>query len=635
MGSKDRRFREFGKFRLDPDKKVLYADDRLVDQQLKEIELLCLLTERRGELLTKDEILDQIWPGAYVEESNLSQHIYRLRKTFREFGETAELIQTVPRRGYRFVGEISGDEPALVIERHSISKTIIEEVDISEEPNRPETLVSSATIERRAILLPVTACICVAAAVAVGVYLYSLTVVNASQSIRSVAVLPLRPLSSNDDQSLGLGFADALITSLGGINELEVRSVNSVSNYAEKPAEPLEIAKKLGVDAIIDGTVQRANGSLRVTLRLIRSSDGKQLWADTFDRAEANVFPLQDAMASSTANALALKLSITPERITENLDAYRAYLQGQYLFRRRETSNSGQFYRQAIDLDPNFAEAWAGLAAVYAMGDDMPRAAETADRAVSIKPTLGEAHAVRGFIKMFLYWDWPEAEKSLTRAVELDRNSVEAHHWLGTYLTTRRRFDEAEKMLTRAVELYPTSANLIADLGLVYFHSGEFEKAEAVFLQARTIEERFANSRLRDLYAKQGRDNEALRLQLQLVCPPATEGAECRENVTRSFEKEGLRGTIAADLKRYYNGLSAKDVPPESVAHLWYGIALNHALLGQKAEALNALNRSLTLKMPFEQMNFNAPFLAVESRFDNLRSEPEFQEILRKLRLAS
>jgi DNA-binding winged helix-turn-helix (wHTH) protein/TolB-like protein len=635
MGSNNGHFREFGRFRLDPEKKVLYADERLVDQQLKEIELLCLLTERRGELLTKDEILDQIWPGAYVEESNLSQHIYRLRKTFREFGETGELIQTIPRRGYRFVGDIKSDENALVIERHSISKTFIEEMDISEEPNRQETLVSAAPKGRRAILLPVAACICVAAVLAAGVYLYSLTVVNANQPIRSIAVLPLRPLSSNDDQSIGLGFADALITSLGGINELEVRSVNSVSNYAEKPTEPLEIAKKLGVDAIIDGTVQRANGNLRVTLRLIRASDGKQLWADTFDRPEASIFALQDSMASSTANALALKLSVAPKLITENLDAYRAYLQAQYLFRRRETSSSGQFYRKAIELDPNFAEAWAGLAAVYAMGDDMPRAAETADRAVSIKPTLAEAHAVRGFIRMFLYWDWPEAEKSLTRAVELDRNSVEAHHWLGTYLTTRRRFDEAEKVLTRAVELYPTSANLIADLGLVYFHSGQFEKAEIAFLQARTIEERFATSRLRDLYAKQGRDSDAFRLQLQLVCPPATEGTKCRESVTRSFEKEGLRATMAADLKRYYRGLSTKDVAAEGVAHIWYGIALNHAELGQKAEALNALNRSLTLKMPFEQMNFNAPFLAVESRFDNIRSEPEFQEILRKLRLAS
>jgi TolB-like protein len=257
------------------------------------------------------------------------------------------------------------------------------------------------------------------------------------RSIKSIAVLPLKSLDSEtNNRALSLGFADALITSLGKLPEIRILSVNAISRYTDERQESLEISRKLSVDAVMDGTLQRANGKLRVTLRLLDTNDGKQLWSHSFDESESNIFSLQDAMARQTAEGLAADVigQDQAKRPTDNLEAYHLYLQGQYLFRRRETSKGGGFFEKAIELDPKFARAYARLAVAYAMGDAMADAEATVNQALELQPDLAEAHAVRGFIKMFLDWDWAAADESLRRAVELDPNSVEAHHWRGIIL---------------------------------------------------------------------------------------------------------------------------------------------------------------------------------------------------------
>ena len=634
MGSKNGHFREFGKFRLDAENKLLWADEKPINLQLKEIELLCLLTERRGEILTKDEILDRVWADSFVEESNLAQHIYRLRKKFKELGETDELIQTVPRRGYRFVGEINDQNNGdLVIERHSFSKTFVQEIENSEEPNALDGPIKNIDQKVNRRLLPIGIGMCVLAAIAVGVYAYNSRLAGVGQPIRSIAVLPLRSLEGEEGKILGMGFADTLTTSLGRIDELKVVSSRSAGRYLDEITEPVDIGRKLNVDAVIDGTLQQANGKYRVTLRITRTADGKQIWSTSFDKPESEIFQLQDLIALETSRALELNLRTQTKHETANVGAYQFYLQGLYIFRRRGTSNfnSAPLFKKAIELDPQFAKAYAGLAGVYAIGVSMEEAETTVNKALELDPNLADAHAVRGFIKIFLDWDWNEAEKSLNRAVELDKNSVEAHHWRGILYQIRGRFDEAKADVKRALELDPTSANMTSDLGHIYYSAREFEEAERLFKSADAMESNIAIHRLIWLYELQGRENEALQAKIQSYCSRLNDEkrSECEEPLRKSFEQNGIKGIAQDDIAIYLEPAQKKDVTSD----IGYGLARSYLQIGDKEKALESLTRSLETKARYELMNFGFPFIKFDPIFDEIRDDPKFKALLDKLNL--
>ncbi len=394
--------REFGEFVLDTEKRVLWFENDPVNLQLKEIELLCVLTEQSGEVVTKQTLLDRVWADSFVEESNLSRHVYRIRKTFKELGASDDLIQTVPRRGYRFTGSVNESRnDDLIIERHLISRTLFEEVEDQAKPSL-ESISAELMLKKRPQTVGLVLFLAAILGTVASFYLYNRNVKPVlAQPINSVAVLPLRTTNSRDENVLRFGFSDALITSLGKLDDLHVISANAVSRYAETTDDPIVIAKELGVDAVMDGTLQKANGKFRVTLRLLRAADGKQIWAGVFDEAESRIFELQDEMARQTAQILvkSFKTGEAVERPTTNLEAYNLFLQGEYFFRRREISKAGAYFKKAIELDSQFAEAWAGLASVYAMGDAMGEAEPTVNKALELKPNLAQAHAVHGFIK--------------------------------------------------------------------------------------------------------------------------------------------------------------------------------------------------------------------------------------------
>lgn len=629
MNNKNGHLRQFGRFQLDAEKKVLTFEEKPVEVQLKEIELLCFLTENGGEILTKEEILNRVWADSFVEESNLSQHIYRLRKIFREFGETAEFIQTVPRRGYRWTGETK-ENKELIIERHFVSKTLIEELEDSVEPNLKAVSAKPVRTKAGRYWLPIAACLAFLT-IAFGFYFYNSIQTSANQPIKSVAVLPLKSLDNTENKALSYGFADALITNLGKIDKLKVLSTNSVNHFAEQNKEPLEIGKLLKVDAVIDGTLQRANGKYRVTLRLLRTADGKQIWSNSFDKPESEIFGLQDLMALQTSQALEFNLTTKTKHETANVEAYQFYLQGLYIFRRRGTSNvnSAPLFKKAIELDPKFAKAYAGLAGVYAIGVSMEEAETTINKALELDPDLAEAHAVRGFIKMFLDWDWNEAEKSLNRAVELDGNSVEALHWRGTLHQIRGKFDEAKADLKRAMELDPTSANMTSDLGYIYFFAREFDEAEKLLKTAEMMESNIANNRLMLLYELQGRENEALQVKIQFYCSRLDNEnkSKCEERFTQNFENGGIKGIAKDNIEFNEESAKTKDLDSD----IWYGLAISYLQIGNKEKALDSLKRSIETKKRFETMNFSFPFIKSNPIFAEVKSESEFQEILRKV----
>ena len=628
----------FGKCLLDSEKKVLWSDDKPVPLPLKAVELLSVLVTKGGAVVTKDEIWRSVWQDSFVEETNLTHNIYLLRKTFKDLGEP-DLIQTVPRRGYRFAGEVrphsNGD---LVIEKHSFTRTLVEELPANEVAlDAAKALRTRSIVRSAAVVVVVIATL----GLAIAVWRGSPADAVASSRMNAIAVLPLTSINKNDDDSaLGLGIADALITRLGKLNVIRIVSTKTASRYSDTTREPVDIGRELGVDGVLDGTLQRANGRLRVTLRLIRTSDGVQIWSGLISDTESEIFRLEDALAHQTAQALSLNLKPVddPKRPTSNLEAYHQFLRGDYLFRLRGHKNatlSVPFFKEAVRLDPDFAQAWAGLAAALAMGIQIPEAEAMLERALQRDPGLAEAHATRGFIQMFHYWNWPEAEASLNRAIELDPNSLQAHHWRGVYLSFHGRLDEARAEMERALELDPVSVNLNSDLGQLYYFAGDNARGEEYCKRALSMDPEygFAHGYLSYIYESQGKPDEAFGHFARGECWNSAEEASCIDEKRRLYEQGGWRAARTENSKKVLSQMDSGKLKGGSRSSVYYALAMDAARVGDDGLAIEYLNRAVDSKARFETMNFTFPYLRVHPMFSRLRDDARFHAVLRKINL--
>ena len=523
---------EFGKFRLDTQKKTLWHDGISVPMPLKELELLCVLIENRGELVTKEELLNKVWEDSFVEESNLSRHIYLLRQTFKEFGENEDLIQNIARRGYRFTGDVcEAINGEVILEKYTVTRT---QIEIQENKDRKNKLRSDVFLSTRYRLAASLAGLLLVFVGIIAFWNYRNSGVGTSASeIKSIAVLPLKALSENpDDKALSLGFADALVTSLGTVNEVHVVSANAVNRHADMQKEPVEIGKDLGVDSVLDGTLQRANGKLRVTLRLIRMSDGMQIWSSSFDESESEIFKLQDTMAAETAQSLKWNLSAEDrrniaKRYTENRDAYQAYLRGRFFFDKRNSENYEKAineFERAVSLDPGYALAYTGLADVYALqainnsGEARDalyeKARAKASKALQLDETLAEAHTSMGWIHRIHDWNWESSEKQFKRAIELNPNYANAHQWYALLLTTLGRSEEAHAEIAKAVALEPYSTVIFQNYFAVRLYSREYDLLPGIVQRAATLEPDANNiaKNLSMVYFRQGEYSKVIEI---------------------------------------------------------------------------------------------------------------------------
>jgi Flp pilus assembly protein TadD len=400
----------------------------------------------------------------------------------------------------------------------------------------------------------------------------------------------------------------------------------------------------LNVDGVLEGQIQRANGRIRVTLRLIRTSDGLQLWSGLINDSESELFRLQDSLAQLAAQALSVNLrprrDVQPP--TGDLEAYRLYLKGDYLFRLRGNENntlSLDFFRQATERDPNFARAWAGLAAALAMGTDIPAAEKAINTAIELDPDLAEAHATRGFIDMFHYWNWDEAERSLNRAVELDPNSLQAHHWRGVLYSIRGRFDEAKSEMFRALELDPVSLNITSDLGQLFYFAGDLELGEQFCLKALAIDPAygFAHGYLHQIYEARLESQKAFEHLARGSCAAYSNEKSrlnCMENFEKLRNKGGLRAFYDTGKQHYLEELAGRRPMSASRSNAFYGLAQIAIRNGNEKEAIDHLNRSLESKADYEIMNFTLAYVAVNPEFRRLRSQPSFIRFLERMKLA-
>jgi DNA-binding winged helix-turn-helix (wHTH) protein/TolB-like protein/Flp pilus assembly protein TadD len=625
--------RTFGKFSLDTRKRVLWCESEPVNLALKEIELLCVLTENSGEVVTKGELLDLLWADAFVEESNLSRHVYVLRKMFKSYG-VENLIETIPRRGYRFVGEIG--QPAAVrdeftIERHAVSLTTIEEISDEAAP-----IVGSSGRRTLSItaMAAVGALLVVTLVVGFAAWREQLQAFSGSPAeVRSLAILPFVQIDHDSEaEQLGIGLADLLITRLSNLRGITVRPITAVIDVDDR--DPVSAGELLGVDAVLVGTIYRSGDQTRVNARMIKISDGNTIWTGEFERSTSEGMRLQSDLATRLTNALVRNLddsekSALAKAYTNNSEAFHLYQRGRFEWNKRNAqgaTDAVSLFRLAVETDPEFALAYAGLAEVVATTN--PGEAEViARKAIELDPELAEAHAALGFIQTFVHRNWAEAEKELARSVDLNPNYAPAHHWYAELLAILGRNADAKIAMHRAVEINPLSHNFLADLGQIYYFNREYKEAEHYCRRALELEPDFlfAHQYLADIYLQTGDFEKAVDAELT---------AE-RINGKSSINSPARAKQDVAEIEKS-RMLASQHGKREFLKHLIsksrdkvfrYYDARRYAALGEKEMTLHLLEKSV------EGGAFHTAFVKADPIFDPVRDDARYKLVLQKMNL--
>jgi serine/threonine-protein kinase len=453
----------------------------------------------------------------------------------------------------------------------------------------------------------------------------------------SIAVLPFADLSPGQDQEYFCdGVADELISAMAKIEGLRVVSRTSTLQFRGKGQDIRSIGEQLTVGRILEGSVRKAGNRVRITVQLINVADGYHLWSDRYDRSLEDIFATQDEIAKTVVDHLRIKLTegmteplVAPH--TEDVEAYTLYLRGRHLWNKRTEENlskSTDYFRQAIDRDPLYARAHAGLADAYATQgvygarppkEVMPRAKAAAQQALELDSTLAEAHTSLGCVLSFYDWSWQEAEATFKRAIELDPNYATAHHWYAmNCLSPMGRFDEALDEIKRAQTLDPLSPAINASLGLQYYYDHHYDEAVKRYLGALELDAGFAMAHyfLGQAYAEIFRYEDAIdavRTSIQL----SGGSAQMTALFGYIYAVSGERGRAEAVIEELNDRSKQKYVSFVLIAQI-------HAGLKEIDAALDCLKKA------YEDRSADLAWLGVLPMFDSLRHEPSFIALLEK-----
>ena len=626
MGQQDNHSYEFGRFRLKVAERVLLREGELVPLTPKVFDILVTLVENGGQVVAKDDLMKRVWPNTFVEEGNLTQNISLLRKALGETPGGAQFIETVPRRGYRFVAETKqswGDaEPAGNGHKEHSLETSIDTPVVS----TPNTTSQLARIRRTPLFAVV------AGLVVVGIIglVYFTSWGKAENSIQSIAVLPFIDESADPDaQYINDKIAESLINSLSKLPQLRVVPRSVVAGYKGKEIDPRKVGEELNVRAVVTGRIRRHGDIINIQADLIDLQNVAQLWGQHYDHKVSDVLLVQDDISRDIFENLRVKLNVEEKK---QLEAYRLYLKGRNAWNKR-TSDALQeaidFFNQAIAIDPNYGAAYAGLADCYNMlvvygrlepKEGFPKAKEAAERALEIDESSAEAHSSLAFIKFRWDWDRSATEREFQTAIKLKPAYAPAHQWYSSYLVAVERFDEAIAEAKRTEELEPLSFVASSHLGWIYYLAGQNDKA---IEQCRKILERdpssFPARRYLGLaYEAKGMYSEAIAefqrgvklsgspLMLALLGHAYAVSGKTAEAKQVLSDLQQLQG------QRY--------VSP-------YTVAAIHAGLGDQDQAFKWLETAV------EERDIWLMNLKVDPVFAKLRSQRKFTDILARIRL--
>jgi TolB-like protein/DNA-binding winged helix-turn-helix (wHTH) protein/Flp pilus assembly protein TadD len=480
MSQQDNHSYEFGRFRLKTAERVLLREGELVPLTPKVFEILVTLVEHGGQVVAKDDLMKRVWPNTFVEEGNLTQNISLLRKALGETPGGVQFIETVPRRGYRFVADTSQSWAPSA----SVPKTRVDSSPLVSIPNTP----ARATRVKRTPLFAVAAGVVVIGIIGV-IYLTGWGAAGSPEAIQSIAVLPFVDQSSDPDaEYINDKIAESLINSLSKLPQLRVVPRSVVAGYKGREIDVRKVGQELNVRAVVTGKMRRHGDIISIQADLIDVENLAQIWGQHYDHKLSDVLLVQDDISRDIFENLRLKLNVEEKK---QLEAYRLYLKGRNAWNKRTgdaLQQAIEFFNQAIAIDPNYGAAYAGLADCYNMlvvygrlqpKEGFPKAKEAATKALEIDESSAEAHTSMAFIKFRWDWDRVATESEFQEAIKLKPAYAPAHQWYSSYLIAVERFDEAIAEAKRTEELEPLSFVASSHLGWIYYLAGQNDKAIA------------------------------------------------------------------------------------------------------------------------------------------------------------
>ena len=629
----------FGLFELDLRAGELRKHGLRIRLQEQPFQVLVMLLEHHGEVVTREELQKRLWPAdTFVDfDHGLNKAISKIREALGDSAESPRFVETVARRGYRFLAEVraadtapgTSPEPAT---RAPASAEARDRSNLAGEPAMPKPVARPvARMVSLFVVLLVIACLAVWK-------LYSWK--RSSPVIRSLAVLPLESLSNDASQDyFADGMTDELISDLGQISALRVISRTSVMAY-KRTNKPLpQIARELNVDAVVEGTVLHSGDQVRITAQLIEASSDKHLWSQSYEGELRDTLALQNQVARAVADQIRINLNAQERTALKsvrvvNPQAYESYLKGRYFWNKRTADAlrvALAYFNQAIDEDPKYAEPYSGLADTYALLGDwqyaamtpkeaLPKAKAAAIKALELDSTLGEAHNSLAFCLDGFDWDFDSAGKEFRRAIELNPGYATAHHWYAWHLSLVGQNEEAIVEMKKAEGLDPLSIIINADLAELLVLAHYYD--ESIRQSRKTIEMdpafALAHNQLGQAYLQKQMPHEAIT-ELQKAVQLSAGSPTCIANLARAYAASGKKSEavkLLSDLKKRSNA---------SYSHA-SEIAVVYAALDDKAQAMNWIEKGY-------QERFN-PGVLLRPGFDPLRSDPRFQDLLRRIGLS-
>jgi len=628
----------FGVFEANGRTAELRKQGRPIRLRGRPFDILLLLLARGGDVITRDELRQKLWPAdTFVDfDHGLNSAMNRLREALGDSADNPRFIETIPRRGYRFIAPIE-----LVGSRVGAPVPDAPE-SVSASPKAltaPATLAAALTVSRpsRIIVLLATGALAVAIVVAL-VYLRRPPAADSHRSKMTLAVLPFDNLSSESDQEFFAdGFTEEMIAELGKLDpdRLGVIARTTTRLYKNTRKNINQIRQELGVDYVLEGSIRRASNRMRITAQLVQTSDMTHLWAESYDRDVADALTIQSEVAMKIAHSLALALRRPPPvaGTGPSSSTYDLYLRGR-AFRDQATEESTrkaiEYFQKAIAADPQYARAYAGLADAYwllgAPGWEVEqpatlfeKAQSNAQRALALDPQLAEARAVLSMIRLSYQWDRAASEREIREAIRLNPSYAQAHQYYSTVLTTAGRFDEAIAEAKRALELDPLSAPASTTLGVRYYYAGRISEARAQFQRTVEAAPEFAVAHWGLAQCARAQDDAG------------TELAELRRAVDLSGNSAYMRAHLAFGLATSgdHDRALAIQRELELESHERYQSPYHRALiaagLGDREEMIRALERA------FADRSGWLVFLPVEPEFAGVRQMPEVQRLLARV----
>jgi TolB-like protein/DNA-binding winged helix-turn-helix (wHTH) protein len=634
--------KSFKAFRLDTVNHLLSRDGDRVPLSPKGFDVLAYLVEHGGQVMTQDEILEALWPETFVNPEVLRKYIQEIRKALKDRPDNPEFIETLPKRGYRFIAAVTDESAAEPPELATADS--IEELATKEQATEPTIeakatplAVESPSDSRAPWKLAIVLVLVVAAAAVIGAYFRPVRRgANAPLlNNRSVAVLPFADMSPAKDQEyFSDGLAEQLINDLAKVSGVKVIGRSSSFQFRGKDVDLRDVGRKLGVSNILEGSVRREDNHVRITAELIKADDGFQLWSQTYDRELKDIFAVQDEIAFATTEALQLKLlggngqPVSSNGLSTNPEAYQAYLQANYFIGRgrskEDLDKALACANTAIKFDEKYAPAWAVRASVQNemaaveltdVTEGYRRARDDAERAIALDPTSASAYLALATDQIQHDWDWDAANTWLTKAAELEPGSAEILSVRANLSWVSGNLDQAINLREQAVALDPLRADSFLDLGYLLYMAGRYDKAQAEVRKALDLNPQapFAHFTLGLILVFEEKSKDALA---EIEKEPS-EWAKLTSQVLvyHALGREHDSDAGLVDLIAKHHADSA------------FQIAQGYAFRGESDKSFEWLERA------YQQRDPGLTTIKTDPLLKHLHQDPRYAELLKKMRL--